>query len=734
MASAKPLICLRCFGVLLLLGLAAGCKSSSKEKLDAGQRRYCSDSVDGGRGDGAEALQATEAGIGAMDLALDGQVPIDAPVAGRDGTTTEVADAGAGVDAVDSGRSDLATGSVAPDGSGGTGGIDTPVGTDGAGGTGGTAGAGGTLGAGGAVGPDASPDVRPDAGSEVKDASSGDTVAPTDLGSSEASAGTDALVDSRGPDLPADAPSSSPDTVPVFTVDAPARDVPIDSLPAACGVNGCAWANPWSPPTAGLSGNFSGLAMAGNGTLWAAGQVNGAFNFGTAGNPVTNIFTPTAQSPPLPPPWNFDIVLLKLDPATGLATVAFDFGDPSNNDQLGTQNSPGVAVASSGNVGLIGYFTNEIDFTAAGSDSGAPGVDYLASSIAGISFYATFDGASTGSYVTPIKEHMVDMGSGSLTTIASNPGQNAFVVCGQADKVVTQSTNKFGLLTTTSSWVTGNRQDIVVAKINAADGSVLWGQQIGGAGDQLCQSATIDKNGDVIISGDYGVGTPASFFTASSPAPALGMAFIFVAKLDGTTGNVVAAQGWGSTGRSDVNAISVDASNNILLAGDISGAVDFGNDANSNDVSIAYLGLTDAFVAKFTSALVPIWAKSYGDAAHDQTVNGIAADSSGNVFIGGTYSGSLGGIGLNSASPTSPDAFIAQLAGADGSLLCARSYGDAVSTQGILAGGVVSGAAGGLPNAVFIGGTFASSMTLGSTTMTTPAAAIQYPFVARLSP
>jgi hypothetical protein len=212
------------------------------------------------------------------------------------------------------------------------------------------------------------------------------------------------------------------------------------------------------------------------------------------------------------------------------------------------------------------------------------------------------------------------------------------------------------------------------------------------------------------------------------------MAFIFVAKLDGTTGNVVAAQGWGSTGRSDAFAVTVDASNNILLAGDISGAVDFGNDANSNDVSIAYLGLTDAFVAKFTSALVPIWAKSYGDAAHDQAVNGIAADSSGNVFVGGTYSGSLGGLGLNSASPTSPDAFIAQLAGADGSLLCARSYGNAAGTQGILAGGVVSGAAGGLPNAVFIGGTYASSMTLGSTTMTTPGAGIQYPFVARLSP
>jgi hypothetical protein len=730
MASAKPLIRLPCIGVLLLLGLAAGCKSSSNEKLDAGQRKYCSDSVDGGRGDGAEVPQATEAGT--MDLALDGQVPIDAPVAGLDGTTADVADAGAGVDAVDSGRSDLATGPGAPDGSGGAGGTDTPVGTGGAGGTGGTTGAGGTPGAGGAVGPDASPDVRPDAGSEVKDAFSSDTVAPTDLGSSEAIAGADALVDSRGPDVPADAPSSLPDTVPVSIVDAPARDVPIDSLPAACGVNGCVWANRWSPPTAGLSGSFSGLSMAGSGTLWAAGQVNGAFNFGTDANAVTNLYT--GPLPSSVETKNPDIVLLKLDPATGLATAAFDFGDSSGaNDQL----SAGVAVASSGNVGVIGVFNNEIDFTLLGSDSGVLGFDYLQTSISSTSFYATFDGTSTGSYVTPIKEHMVDLGTGSLTTIASNPGQNAFVVCGQADKVVTQSTNRVGLLTTTSSWVTGNRQDIVVAKINAADGTVLWGQQIGGAGDQVCQSAAIDNNGDVIISGYYGVGTPASFFTTSSPVPALGMAFIFVAKLDGTTGNVVAAQGWGSTGRSDANAILVDSSNNILLAGDISGAVDFGNDANSNDVSIAYLGLTDAFVAKFTSALAPIWAKSYGDAAHDQTVNGIAADSSGNVFVGGTYGGGLGGLGglgLNSASPTSPDAFIAELAGADGSLLCARAYGDAVGTQGILPGGVVSGAAGGLPNAVFIGGRFASSMTLGSTTITTPGAGIQSPFVARLSP
>ena len=152
---------------------------------------------------------------------------------------------------------------------------------------------------------------------------------------------------------------------------------------------------------------------------------------------------------------------------------------------------------------MIGVFSNEIDFTAAGSDTGTSGVDYLTSSIAGIAFYATFDGTSTGSYVTPIKEHLVDVGNGALAAIGSNPGQNAFVICGQADKVVAQSTNKMGVLTTTSSWVTGNGRDLVVAKINAADGSVVWGKQIGGAGEQLCQSATIDNNGDVIIAGNY---------------------------------------------------------------------------------------------------------------------------------------------------------------------------------------------------------------------------------------
>jgi len=56
-----------------------------------------------------------------------------------------------------------------------------------------------------------------------------------------------------------------------------------------------------------------------------------------------------------------DVYLTKLDPVTGLATQTFVFGDNGGNDQYAT----GVAVASNGNVGILGKFKSEIDFVLA---------------------------------------------------------------------------------------------------------------------------------------------------------------------------------------------------------------------------------------------------------------------------------------------------------------------------------------------------------------------------------
>jgi len=345
MASAKPRIRLRCFGVLLLLGLGAGCKSSSNEKLDAGQRKYCSESVDGSSGDGADVLQATEAGSGAMDMALDGQVPIDAPLRASMARprTWQMPVLGwmpwirgAATWSPVRGprwkrrhrrnrrarwhwrcrwnRRDYWRGWDYWRGRG--------------------------------CWPGRLAECPARCRSEAKDASSGDTVAPTDLGSSEASAGADALVDSRGPDVPADAPSASPDTVPVSTVDAPARDVADRQPPSGLR---CEWVR-LGKSVAGTNGNIGKFFRAGPGAgrnhplgRWSSQRDVQFRNRRQSGH---ELYTGPLPAPGTQP--SNDIVLLKLDPTTGLATAAFDFGDPSNNDQLGTQNSPGVAVASAG--------------------------------------------------------------------------------------------------------------------------------------------------------------------------------------------------------------------------------------------------------------------------------------------------------------------------------------------------------------------------------------------------
>jgi hypothetical protein len=324
---------------------------------------------------------------------------------------------------------------------------------------------------------------------------------------------------------------------------------------------------------------------------------------------------------------------------------------------------------------------------------------------------------------TPVA-HNVLLGNGSLVAIASNPALDGFVLCGEADMVVAASTNKNGLLTTTSSWVTGNGMDVVVAKLNA-NGSVAWGRQIGGVGDQLCESVAMDSNGDVLIAGNYGAGTPASFFTTSSPTPAAGTAFIYVAKLAGATGNVIAAQGWGTSGRSDVNAITAIDTSNILVAGSISGPVNFGG-----GVSLAYLGLTDAYVAKLSvsgTAISGVWANAYGDAAHDQSANGVAAGSNGYIYVGGTYSGSLGALGLSSASATSPDGFTAELTSDGQTVKCAQTYGDAAGTQGVLTLGISSA------NKVYIAGSYSNSIQFSPlTALTTPGSGTAYGFMAGL--
>jgi hypothetical protein len=542
-----------------------------------------------------------------------------------------------------------------------------------------------------------------------------------------ASAGTTCDADSN-PCTAGDACNSSGTCVAGTTDPCPAAGYPVSATICAatsstaftCSTPACmdsVYAKQIFPP-------FIGSGVGADGSVWITGNIYNPFDFTTNTNACSIATDPTCVTSS----GSSDIYLAKLN-ASGLATTTKVFGTvaPTSTDQFAS----GVAVAANGNVGLIGTFIGEIDFTGndsngSGNGSGAQNTDYLLTSST-IPFWATFDSAGTA-----IKSHKVDVGTGALLSIASNPNRTEYAICGKTSKAVGLSTTGTGLLTTAASYVSGN--DIVVAKINASTGAVIWGLEFGGAQDQSCQSVAIDNNGDVIIAGNYN-GTLA-FGGATSPLPTVSdttAALLYVAKLNGTTGAAIAASTWGTAGKVIPYGVTVDANSNIIVAGSMGGDLPFGGSNN-----LVNSGLTDAFVAKLTTSgasFTTAWAKSFGDAAYDQQARGVAVSSNGDVYVAGLFEGtmSLAGspaITLSANSNANTDAFVAHLAAADGSAACGHLYGDALGSSGVTSITVARAT----DNAVVIGGGFASKMTFTSGVLDTGAANLAQSYVARLAP
>jgi len=466
----------------------------------------------------------------------------------------------------------------------------------------------------------------------------------------------------------------------------------------------------WMPVLTGMGVNASGIP-------WATGRMHKPFDFGSG---------------TVAPSQKGDIYLAKIDPMTCLASATFLLGGSGGRDLA----SNGVAVASRGNVGIIGTFTGEIEFTPHHADrsgpsgkTGVPGLDFLQTG-SFVPFYAVLDGTSNGAHVTPVKAHMVEVGQGALMSIASNPGQNAFAICGRTDKAVPawSDTGANRGVITGGHAVAGGDWDIVVAKIDAATGAVIWGKQFGGVGDQVCDSVAIDNDGDVIVAGGYSGALSLGGIALPPAANTPELALLYAAKLIGATGEVMAARTWGGECRSSAYGLAVDANGNIVVAGALGGSVDFGG-----GISIAGQGLTDAFVVKLTPELVPVWAKSFGD-AQDQGVKSVGVSSKGTVFVGGSFQGSLGMLGLTSAGRTATNAFTAELAGADGAVLAAHAYGDATGAQTVGVVTVARAATGRLADSTFIGGSFWGTLTFGSTSLTTDGPRSLTGYIARMFP
>ena len=188
--------------------------------------------------------------------------------------------------------------------------------------------------------------------------------------------------------------------------------------------------------------------------------------------------------------------------------------------------------------------------------------------------------------------------------------------------------------------------DAFLAKYDPA-GNLLWTKQLGTSANDSYGAVAVDGFGNAFISG-WTRGSLGGINMGSDDA--------FLAKYD-TAGNLLWIKQIG-TGAWDLSfSVAVDASGNAFISGYTTGNLGGTNAGNS-----------DAFLAKYDPNGNLFWIKQFGTSADDSSYS-VAVDASGNAFISGLTSGSLGGTNVGSE-----DVFLAKF-DPNGNLLWTEQIG-----------------------------------------------------------
>ena len=195
----------------------------------------------------------------------------------------------------------------------------------------------------------------------------------------------------------------------------------------------------------------------------------------------------------------------------------------------------------------------------------------------------------------------------------------------------------------------------VVGMSDSFGQTTQWSVQFGSDSFEDGRSVALDSSGNVYVTGT----TSGSLFASIA-----GESDAFVAKYD-TDGNKVWAKQFGSVHREWGNGVVLDSSGNVYVTGTTMGSL---------FASIA--GESDAFVAKYDTDGNKVWAKQFGSDLNDSS-NNIVIDPSGNVYVTGTTSGSISDINIGS-----DDAFVAKY-DTDGNKVWAKQFGNDLLVEGI---------------------------------------------------
>ncbi len=216
----------------------------------------------------------------------------------------------------------------------------------------------------------------------------------------------------------------------------------------------------------------------------------------------------------------------------------------------------------------------------------------------------------------------------------------------------------------------------ILVKYNAA-GVAQWVSHANSGGASLYSCLALASNGN-IITGGWVYGNLATDFGGSvsvqGPASAATHVLFVIYNASGTALRAQTLYPGGGPDYSGVNALAIDNQGNILVAGNLVGPGIYRFSATVSTSAIA--GATNMYLAKFSAAGVPLWARSVQSAPGGSNFLSLAADSANAVYVGGTLAvgGSYSfGSGVSVAPAHAGSNFILAKYSAAGDILWARS-------------------------------------------------------------
>ena len=277
----------------------------------------------------------------------------------------------------------------------------------------------------------------------------------------------------------------------------------------------------------------------------------------------------------------------------------------------GTDAALGVAVDTTGNVYVTGYFKTQATFDT---------TTVTGSATIGNFFLAKY--SSSGHLLWIVDEDATKWSGGKVLELdnAGNP-----IVAG-----ILWETGTFGTTTLTSK----GKGDPFVAKYSA-NGDFVWAMNFGGIDYDLVTDMVVNDKNEIFLAGQFKESIPTIKNWFGTSLSAIGKQDAFVVKIK-STGAVAWGEGLGSSEDDSATGIALDSVGDVVCIGTFGGTINF-----NSTTSFVPVGGKDSFMFRLSALLGLRSSISHITGSGSTAVSAIAIDNQNNAYVTGSYSGQM---------------------------------------------------------------------------------------------